>query len=386
MSYYFDVFGESLCKTGEELCGDRFKLFKNDDRTLLVLSDGLGSGVKANILATMTSDIILTLLKNEVELTEVVRTMIGTLPVCKVRKIGYATFTFIDIRHKSNRFQLVNFDNPSTIWIHKGSLKELPVREELILGKKVRIAEGEFSRGDFLGMMTDGVLYAGMGTTMNFGWGWKEIARFVEGHLITGDRNVRKLVLEVLKQTRIYYRNQIGDDATFTGIYVRDKKRLVVFTGPPVDPGMDRAVAERVLAYDGRKVVCGGTSGNIIARFLDQEIETLPGTMTRDIPPIGKLDGLDLLTEGIVTIARALEYLKDSGGDFYRLPSGSDGAALLAKELMAADRIRFLVGLQINQFYQNPLLPKTMSIRKNLIRDLTDLLVSYRKQVFVDYY
>lgn len=386
MSYYFDVFGHSLCKTGEELCGDRFKVYKDDERTIIVLSDGLGSGVKANILATMTSDIILTLLKNDVELKEVIHTVIGTLPVCKVRKIGYATFTFIEIRHKTNQFQLVNFDNPSTIWIHKGSLTELPVREEYILEKKVRIAVGEFSRGDFLGMMTDGVLYAGMGTTMNFGWGWKEIARFVEGLLITGDRNVRKLVQEVLKQTRIYYRDQIGDDATFTGIYVRDKKRLVVFTGPPVDPALDRTVAERVLNYDGRKVVCGGTSGNIIAKFLDQEIETITSSMTHDIPPIGKLDGLDLLTEGIVTLSNAMEFIRESGGDIYRLPSGSDGASLLAQELMAADRIRFLVGLQINQYYQNPILPKTMSIRKNLIRELMELLQSYQKQVFVDYY
>lgn len=386
MSYYFDVFGQSLCKTGEELCGDRFKVYKDDERTIIVLSDGLGSGVKANILATMTSDIILTLLKNDVELKEVIHTVIGTLPVCKVRKIGYATFTFIEIRHKTNQFQLVNFDNPSTIWIHKGSLTDLPVREEYILGKKVRIAVGDFSRGDFLGMMTDGVLYAGMGTTMNFGWGWKEIARFVEGLLITGDRNVRKLVQEVLKQTRIYYRNQIGDDATFTGIYVRDKKRLVVFTGPPIDHALDRKVAERVLNYDGRKVVCGGTSGNIIARFLDQEIETVTSSMTHDIPPIGKLDGLDLLTEGILTLSKAMEFIRESNGDFYRLPSGSDGASLLAKELMAADRIRFLVGLQINQYYQNPLLPKTMSIRKNLIRELMELLQSYQKQVFVDYY
>jgi len=386
MSYYFDVFGHSLCKTGEELCGDRFKVYKDDERTIIVLSDGLGSGVKANILATMTSDIILTLLKNDVELKEVIHTVIGTLPVCKVRKIGYATFTFIEIRHKTNQFQLVNFDNPSTIWIHKGSLTELPVREEYILEKKVRIAVGEFSRGDFLGMMTDGVLYAGMGTTMNFGWGWKEIARFVEGLLITGDRNVRKLVQEVLKQTRIYYRDQIGDDATFTGIYVRDKKRLVVFTGPPVDPALDRTVAERVLNYDGRKVVCGGTSGNIIAKFLDQEIETITSSMTHDIPPIGKLDGLDLLTEGIVTLSNAMEFIRESGGDIYRLPSGSDGASLLAQELMAADRIRFLVGLQINQYYQNPILPKTMSIRKNLIRELMELLQSFQKQVFVDYY
>ncbi|MCA0447109.1 MAG: serine/threonine-protein phosphatase [Bacteroidetes bacterium] len=386
MSYYFDVFGHSLCKTGEELCGDRFKVYKDDERTIIVLSDGLGSGVKANILATMTSDIILTLLKNDVELKEVIHTVIGTLPVCKVRKIGYATFTFIEIRHKTNQFQLVNFDNPSTIWIHKGSLTELPVREEYILEKKVRIAVGEFSRGDFLGMMTDGVLYAGMGTTMNFGWGWKEIARFVEGLLITGDRNVRKLVQEVLKQTRIYYRDQIGDDATFTGIYVRDKKRLVVFTGPPVDPALDRTVAERVLNYDGRKVVCGGTSGNIIAKFLDQEIETITSSMTHDIPPIGKLDGLDLLTEGIVTLSNAMEFIRESGGDIYRLPSGSDGASLLAQELMAADRIRFLVGLQINHYYQNPILPKTMSIRKNLIRELMELLQSFQKQVFVDYY
>ncbi|MBN8704321.1 MAG: SpoIIE family protein phosphatase [Bacteroidetes bacterium] len=386
MSYYFDVFGHSLCKTGEELCGDRFKVYKDDERTIIVLSDGLGSGVKANILATMTSDIILTLLKNDVELKEVIQTVIGTLPVCKVRKIGYATFTFIEIRHKTNQFQLVNFDNPSTIWIHKGSLTELKVREEYILEKKVRIAVGEFSRGDFLGMMTDGVLYAGMGTTMNFGWGWKEIARFVEGLLITGDRNVRKLVQEVLKQTRIYYRDQIGDDATFTGIYVRDKKRLVVFTGPPVDPALDRTVAERVLKYDGRKVVCGGTSGNIIAKYLDLEIETVTSSMTHDIPPIGKLDGLDLLTEGIVTLSNAMEFIRESGGDIYRLPSGSDGASLLAKELMAADRIRFLVGLQINQYYQNPILPKTMSIRKNLIRELMELLQSYQKQVFVDYY
>ncbi|CDM96893.1 MULTISPECIES: SpoIIE family protein phosphatase [Limnospira] len=382
---FFDICDRSLNKKGEELCGDQVKFTKTETKSTIVLSDGLGSGVKANILATLTTEILITMLNADVPLEEVIKTVIGTLPICQVRQIAYATFTIIQIDHQTNQFKVINFDNPPVFYFNKGRVIKLDTKTEKILGKKILSSEGQLERGDFLGAISDGVLYAGLGDTMNFGWGWDNIAKYMEKVFMTQATNSRSIIEQVMAETRSLYRDKIGDDATFVGIYVRKRNPVMIFTGPPLDITKDELYAERLLSFKGRKVICGGTTGNLVANYMGETVEMDISTMRKDLPPIGKLTEIDLVTEGILTISKATAVLRQCNCDITRLPSDQNGAVLLAREILEADSIFLLVGQQINEFYQNPLLPKNISIRRSLIEDLVNLLKQKQKEVTVEY-
>lgn len=382
---FLDIDQASLNKKGEELCGDKVKFLKTDKKATIVLSDGLGSGVKANILATLTTEILITMLDADISLEEVLQTVIATLPICQVRKIAYSTFTIIQVNNENNRFTVINFDNPLPLYFHQGKNVKLETRTEEILNRKITIASGILERGDFLGAISDGVLYAGMGVTLNFGWGWQNIAEYIEETLLQKSHTARTIVRAVIKKTHSLYQGEIGDDATFVGIYIRKRNPLIIFTGPPLDQTKDDLYVEKLLNFKGKKVICGGTTGNIVANALGETIEIDLSTIRRDLPPIGTLSYVDLVTEGILTISKATELIKNCNCDLSRLHFDNNGAYLLAKEILQADSILFLVGQSINEFYQNPLLPKNISIRRNLIEELVQFLRSKQKEVSIEY-
>jgi hypothetical protein len=382
---FLDIYPFSLNKKGEELCGDKVKFLKTDKAAIIVLSDGLGSGVKANILATLTTEILLTMLTAEIPLEEVLKTVIATLPICQVRNIAYSTFTIVQVNCETNHFNVINFDNPAVIYIRAGRRMELATHTEEILGRKISLSEGTLERGDFLGAISDGVLYAGMGVALNFGWGWQNIVTHIEQVLSQKSHTARTIVHDVIEKTYSLYQGEIGDDASFVGIYVRRRHPLMIFTGPPLDEDRDEEYVNRLLDFEGRKVICGGTTGNIVASYLGETIEMDLSTIRKELPPIGLLSCIDLVTEGILTISKATEYIKACQCDLTRLNFDNNGAYLLAREILQADSIVFLVGQQINEFYQNPLLPKNISIRRNLIEDLVQFLRQHQKEVSVDY-
>ncbi len=382
---FFDIHTASLNKKGEELCGDKVKFIKTDRQATIVLSDGLGSGVKANILATLTAEILITMLEADIALEEVLRTIIGTLPICNTRKIAYSTFTIVGVDCETSRFKAINFDNPPCLYVRRGKATRLETTTETILDRKIEIASGTLERGDFLSVFSDGVLYAGMGVQLNFGWGWENIASYVEEILKRPAHDARAIVQSVLRETQKLYGGQVGDDATLVGLYVRQRNPLMIFTGPPLDRERDEAYVERLIGFVGRKIICGGTTGNIVATCLGEAIEMDLSTIRPDLPPIGTLSCIDLVTEGILTLHKAMEYLRNCHCDLSRLQFDNNGAYLLAREILKADSIFFLVGQRINEFYQNPLLPKNISIRRSLVEELVQLLREHQKEVTVEY-
>lgn len=383
---FLDIFQKQLNKAGEELCGDQVRTLKTPERTTIVLSDGLSSGVKASILATLTTEIIITMLREEAALREVIDTVIRTLPVDRERRIAYATFTILSVNHGDYSFRIINFDNPPPFYFKNGVCTALEMESKKILNKKITIYRGRLELGDFLGLISDGVLYAGLGTTMNFGWGWENIARYIQDEVYARPVYAAHTVVNrVMSHTYRLYGFQPGDDSTFVGILGRKRNALMIFSGPPIDDGHDDVYVDRLLAFEGRKVVCGGTTANIVASFLKTSVETRLETMRPEVPAIGKLPGIDLVTEGILTMAAALDLLRASKGSLENIPADENGAYLLTREMLNADAITFLVGQSINPVYQNPLLPRNISIRRYLIERIGEVLQSYHKDVRIEY-
>lgn len=378
---------KQLNKIGEELCGDTVKVKTIGDSTIIALSDGLGSGVKARILSSLTCEIVVTMFEQGIDLKETVQTLAKTLPECKIRGIAYSTFTICIVNSDGN-VRIVNYDGPLPVIIKRGVLLD-PERLGLykeIEGKKILDIKLKMTPGDSLFFMSDGILHAGLGNMMNFGWGWDNVAEYLR-RAVNKYSSARKAVEAVVALTNNYYGDKPGDDSTLIGVRIKERKNTIIFTGPPLDPAMDSYVVERLLAHkDDIKVVCGGTTGNIVARQLNQEINVDLNTMSDDVPPIGYLEGLDLVTEGVLTLKKVLEILKNYGLDYESIPKAEDGASKMARMIAESNELTLMVGQRINPFYQNPSLPFDMSIRYNLITELIKLLEKADKKVVVEYY
>lgn len=386
MSSFLDIHQASLNKTGEELCGDQVRVVKLPETTHVILSDGLGSGVKANILATLTSEIIATLLIQQIGLSEIIDTVISTLPIDKERRIAYATFSILSIDQKDFHFEVINFDNPAPILIHQKSLIPLETRLDKISGKPVTRYHGKLEMGDFVGLLSDGMLHSAPGNQVDLSWDWLSVSQHVESLFEARVFSAHTVVNNLITITKQRYAYQPGDDATFAGVLRRRRNTLMIFTGPPIDTGYDYIPVERFLDFPGRKVICGGSTANMIASFLKAKVKTDLSSQTDTIPPIGSLPGIDLVTEGIFTLSGVLEALKLCQGDLDRLEAGHNGVYLLALELLSADAIDFIVGQSINPAYQNPLLPQNISIRRYLVEKIVEELSNLNKDVTVNYY
>lgn len=253
-----------------------------------------------------------------------------------------------------------------------------------ILGKTLRFMSDQIEKDDFIGVVSDGILHAGLGVTMNLGWGWSNIAEYLERTFEKEVPSAKTVVDSVIDKTKMLYGNRIGDDATFVGIYARKRNILMIFTGPPQNRDLDQYYVRRFLDFNGKRIICGGTTSNIVAKYGGEENHIDSDTMTEDCPPIGRMTGVDLVTEGIVTMAATLNKLQECRGNPSAVPAERTGPSILTREILAADSIHFLVGRSINPFYQNPLLPKNISIRRNLVERLAGVLKRYNKEIVIE--
>jgi len=379
-----EVVYRHLNKYGEELCGDRVEIRKSALQDVVVMSDGLGSGVKANILSSLTTSIIATMLREGCSLHETADTLNRTLPVCKVRNIAYSTFTALKVDHTGN-VEAAEYDNPDLMWFSGSKLKFIP-RQEIVFSDRMKIKKSNFAmkENDFIVVVSDGVIHAGIGKTWNLGWSWERVSRYLKSG-ITPQTTAVELCDYLVEVVDKLYVQQPGDDATVVVLHYRKNREATLMIGPPADPSLDGAVVEKMLASNGTKIVCGGTTGNIVAKHMGKDIDVLLETSTKKVPAIGKLDGIDLLTEGVLTLAEVVEMLrKKVNTKDQDIKYRTDGAALMYKELVRADIITILLGRAINPAHQNPETPTHLGLKFHLIKELEYLLTEMGKQVTLE--
>lgn len=376
MKFFVDFATGSLNKYGEELCGDKVEFFSGKDSFIAVLSDGLGSGVKANILATLTAKIAITMLKEGLNIEEVVDTIIHTLPMCSVRKLAYSTFTIIKVDSEGMVY-IVEFDNPSVFFIRDGKIKNLETTTTEINGRSIKESKFELSEKDTLVFVSDGVIHAGAGMILNLGWSWKEVANYLQNTVKKSmpAKMVTNLLLGVCEDL---YIEKPGDDTTVAVIKAIQPKMATLFAGPPLDCKSDKEVVNILMNTTGKKIVCGGTAANIVSKEIGVEIKTNFTIIDKDIPPIGYMRGIDLVTEGVLTIKGAVERLERVKTakkiDFLY---DEDGASKLARMLFEdCTHIKMLVGRAINPAHQNPDFPNELSIKLNVLKSLETALKS----------
>lgn len=386
MALFLETGYTSLNKVGEELCGDNVAISVNGNYTTLVLADGLGSGVKANILSTLTSKILCTMIANDIDIEECIETIIQSLPVCKVRGLAYSTFSIVHINNEGIGY-LFEFDNPEAILIHDKKCTDLKREKLEILGKVVYKSELSLKPNDIIMVMSDGTIHAGIGMLLNLGWQRKEIMEYLEKN-ITPKLSARAVACLLASACNDLYLDKPGDDTTVAAVRIREELKVNIMVGPPVDKERDAEYIGEFLKKEGRHIVCGGTSSQIVARFLDEEVHTSLDFSNRDIPPIAFIKGIDLVTEGVITIRKLLELsnkyidVKDTTQKFY---DKNDGASLLAQMLFEeATSVNFFVGQSVNIAHQG--LPIDTTMKLKLVESLSENLKSMGKEVAVKYF
>ncbi len=380
-----------LNKKGEQLCGDRVEIVEQgDNATVVVLADGLGSGVKANILSTLTAKIISTMMANDMTVEDCVSTIAATLPVCEVRKVAYSTFTIIRIAGSNLEAELIQFDNPHIIFLRDGKHVEYPEICEMVDGKAIYKTKLKLREGDAFIAMSDGAIHAGVGQSLNFGWQREQIVEFMET-IYDPAFTAKTLSAMLVNECNRLYGGEPGDDTSACAVKIRRREPMNLMIGPPADPKDVNKMMALFFSKEGKHIVCGGTTSTLAAEFLHEPLDvSMPTYIDPEIPPTAKIKGVDLVTEGVITMSRVLEYARDYLKDNERYTDWSykkDGASSIARMLFEeATDINFYVGRAVNPAHQNPNLPIGFNIKMRLIEELSECLKNMGKKIKVSYF
>ena len=383
-----DIGWKSINHEGEELCGDHVEIIERDEDSIIVLADGLGSGVKASILSTLTSKILSTMMANDIPLEECVSTIAATLPICKVRGLAYSTFTIIHIIDNAVA-ELIQFDNPHIILIRDCEICEYPENEVTIDNKKIYKSTIKLQENDIFIAMSDGCPHAGIGRVFNFGWKREDIAEYMKTFAHVG-YTAKTLSTMLVDECNRQYDFKPGDDTTSVVVRIRRRSPVNMLFGPP----RNRDDADRMMSLffskEGKHIVCGGTTSSIAAQYLGKPLRASLCFERSDIPPMGEIEGVDLVTEGVITVSKVLEYARDAldKNDLYEEWSYQHDAASSICRLLfeEATDINFFVGRAVNPAHQNPDLPINFNIKMRLVDELANCLKEMGKKIKVSYF
>ena len=384
-----DIGYKSINHYGEQLCGDHVDMVEQENNsTVIVLADGLGSGVKASILSTLTSKIISSMMAAGLRLEDCVDTIAATLPVCAVRGVAYSTFTIIHLIN-NELAELIQYDNPHIILLRDSVNYDYPKTEMTISGKKIYKSVIKLQEDDLFIAMSDGCPHAGIGVAYNFGWKREDIISFMESIAPAG-YTAKTLSTILVDECFKLYGGQPGDDATACVVRIRKRVPMNLLFGPPSSRDDNDRMMSLFFSKEGKHIICGGTTSSIAAKYLGKPLVPSLSYDQSDVPPIAYLEGVDLVTEGVITINKVLTYAKDylDQNDLYEQWSiKRDGASLICRLLFEeATDINFYVGRAINPAHQNPDLPINFNIKMNLVKELSECLKKMGKHIKVSYF
>lgn len=380
----FDIGIAGISKDREEVTGDTVEVLRGKDAMTIVFSDGLGSGIKASILSILTVKIAAGLLRRNINLEQVFATIADTLPTCKVRNLAYATLTILEIKDDGTA-HLIEYDNPGVIRINQGAVTPLERRERVIAGKTIQEAFFQVRLGELLLLNSDGVINAGVGGIYKLGLGDTGLVSNLQGRSLLTEE-VEVLAAKIADLAECCYLCKPGDDATAIVVKAREERRAIVLTGPPHEAQLDETVVKRFLApKEAQKIICGGATGNLVARVTGRKLKANLKYENPSVPPTATMEGIDLVTEGVLTLNKCLEQLEGYQVG-QKLTEDLDGATLLSNTLLKADRIVFLAGTAFNLAHVDLMRTLQLKTRTEAVQRIKEILTRLGKEVSLECY
>ena len=389
--FYVEVNCQQKNHDGERICGDVFlsERIKQENRIIAVLSDGMGHGVKANILATLTATMAMNFTKEHKDFNTIAEIIMNTLPVCSIRQISYSTFTIIDIE-LDGKVNILEYDNPQTT-IFRAEKEFDPEWRCIILdsennrGKELRACTFYPKKGDRIVFCSDGIVQSGLGSKKYpFGWGNNNLVQLISESIkkypYISARKLAKKALNVAVSNDNY---KPKDDTSCASVYFREPRKLLLVTGPPYEEKKDIDLAMAVYKYEGKKIICGATTAEVVARELGLEIRDSIEFLDDDLPPISYINGINLVTEGILTLGKVTEILQNYNSNYV---TGKGPADQIVEFILKSDEIRIIIGTRINIAHHDPTLPVQLEIRRTVVKRIAELLENkFLKEVTMEY-
>ncbi len=391
--YFIEAESSQRIESGSFASGDVCVSRRTDDgRTVLVLTHGRGSGVQANVTASVVSSMIVSYALRNTPIDQAARSVLETFGGRGSRTD--ASFAVADIR-PDGTVRVAEYEAPGFLLFRNGVAVEEgdsgAVRERLVIDTRdgrqhtIHLSRFEARAEERLIFTTKGVLRSGSGTRrMPDGWGRGAVADYI-GRLLneTDDLSAHELAGAVVDRAIENDLFRPKSDLTCLSVYFRQPRRLLLCSGPPFNETNDRRLAERIRDWTGTAVICGGTTAAIVARELRREITV---NLRRDIsglPPTSSMPGVDLITEGVLTLARVKSLLEQASSSDL---SGRGTDFDLARILLGHDRIDFVVGTRINPQHQDPELPVELELRRNVVKEIGRLLeTKFLKEIRIEY-
>ena len=383
---FIDIACAQKKKYNQNAYGDFFTSgrFPNLNRVVAVLSDGLGSGIKANILACMTSTMLLKFLESNSDIENSCEIIMNSLPVCKVRGISYSTFSAIDC-YENGKAKIVEEGNPDFIWIRNGEVLKPEyqiIESKDFKNRKMRVYNIQLEKFDRIIFCSDGATQVAMGTK-EYPLGLERkglidiILKKLENDPEISSKDLSNYLVYKIEQ--IAPNKELRDDTSIVSIYCRNPRESLIFTGPPYHQEKDSYYAKTFIEFKGKKAISGGTTANIISRELNIPVTADMSTAAGKLPGLSKMEGVDLVTEGILTLTKVLEYLENGNSE-------RNAARTLMDFMLNSDCVNFMVGAQMNKAHYDPSLPIEIEIRKNVIKQIAKVLEEkYLKKVNVQF-
>lgn len=333
---HFEVKIDQRTKKSRQVCGDAVLVIRNDSMTTVIVCDGIGSGTEAYVAARMCRSRIERLLEEKFSLRETFLCVAASMEQWKQPGKPYAAFTIAQIRNDGTA-QILGYESPQAIWITTHQAQTLPQRKFGVDGICGYESACCLEQTEGLLLLTDGITQSGIGAYPG-GWQSEGVAGHIS-HLRTKNQ-LTDLTGQVQNKALALNDGIDHDDATAVWIQCRQGKSLYIWTGPPAEKLMDMAVAERFYNMPGKKVVCGATTAAILARTFGKEVQIDKEPTSLIAPPKYFLEGVDLVTEGAVTLNQLNNVLELQPEDFYEISAVTE----LYDLLMASDRVHILVG------------------------------------------
>ncbi|HSV30786.1 MAG TPA: SpoIIE family protein phosphatase [Atribacteraceae bacterium] len=361
---FVESFSSQICKHTHRHCGDLIKIVRRPEQTLAILADGMGSGINANIQATLYVEYLFGLAEGGARVADAVRSSLAMLHRAKDHSGPWAAFNVVQIK-QDGEVDMYCYEAPQPLLLSTSGIEEPVFRPEYWSGEIVQHSEVQLRPQEAILVVSDGVTQAGLGRGLKRGWSLEGLKSFLVKERLDTAYQAPGIPGAVVRQAHQLHQQEPADDISTLTLAVRLPRQFHLLTGPPAQKNDLPKMLESFMNASGTRAACGGTTSKLLAEYLEKPLRVHPGKFGS--PAHFELEGIDLASEGTITLNR----LNNIFSEPELAEEAGYGPLRLLELINDADEIHFWVGQAKNPAHNPSLKTAGMMTRVEVIRALT---------------